>query len=228
MPTPIEISASTPAGPLSGALAEPSGAAALGGVVVIQEFWGLSEYIKSVCDRLALAGLRALAPDLFHGKVAADKAQAAGLMKNLDPATAQAEIAASVAYLGAAAPPGGRVAVLGFCMGGGLALDAARGLPTLGAAVCFYGVPRAAPRDFAGVRVPILAHFASRDEWAKTSIAEEIRGQVVAGGGRMEVYEYDAGHAFMRTTDPAAYSQQPAELAWERTLNFLKKHLSAA
>jgi carboxymethylenebutenolidase len=100
--------------PLSGARADPAGAGRGGGVVVIQEWWGLSDFIKSTCDRLAQAGFVALAPDLYHGTVAQSQAQAAELMGALDRKRAVTEIGDAVAYLRADARCNGRVAVLGF------------------------------------------------------------------------------------------------------------------
>ncbi len=76
------------------------------------------------------------------------------------------------------------------------------------------------------IKVPIQAHFAKVDDWAKASVAEQIQDAVRGGGGTMDLFVYDAGHAFMRTTDPEAYEPKSAAAAWERVVPFLKKHLA--
>jgi carboxymethylenebutenolidase len=212
---------------LSGALATPVGPGKVGGVVVVQEFWGLTEYIESVCDRLAESGFLALAPDLFHGVLPATKAEAAGRMAALDVAAALSELDASANRLRSDDRCNGRIAVLGFCMGGGLTLAAARSLGGLAAAVPFYGIPALPAEAFAGVQVPIQAHFAKNDEWAKSSIAEQIRARVAEGGGAMQLFVYDVGHAFMRETDASVYSPEQARVAWGRAIDFLKQHLAS-
>src|SRR5262249_22271177 len=138
---------------------------------------------------------------------------------------AVAEIGDAMAFLKGHARSTGRVAVTGFCMGGALAFAAARSIDGLAAAVPFYGLPDLPSDEFANVRVPLQAHFARKDDWAKASAAEEIQRKVRAGGGQMDLYVYEAGHAFMRATDPQVYDAASAKVAWERTIEFLKKHL---
>ena len=89
----------------------------------------------------------------------------------------------------------------------------------------FYGLPQVPPEKFSKVKTPISAHFAKTDDWAKASIAEEIQKAVKSGGGQMDLYVYDAGHAFMRDGDPSHYDEAASKIAWERALAFLKKHL---
>jgi carboxymethylenebutenolidase len=210
---------------LQGALAEPAGSAKSGAVVVVQEWWGITEYIKGTCDRLAEAGLLAIAPDLYHGRLARDAGEAAALMGALDKQAAVAQIGETVAFAKAHARCSGKVAVLGFCMGGALAFASARHVDGIAAAVPFYGVPGLAMEEYGKIRVPILAHFAKRDDWAKASVAEDIQKAVRAGGGQMELHVYDAAHAFMRFTDSQVYDETSARLAWDRTIAFLRKHL---
>jgi carboxymethylenebutenolidase len=210
-----------------GSLSEPAGAGRAGGLVVVQEWWGISEHIKSVCDRFAQAGLLALAPDLFHGKRPKTQDEAAQTMAALDKKQAVAEIGEAVLMLMSHARCNGKVAVTGFCMGGGLTLGAARYVDGIAAAVPFYGLPDLPMGEYANIRVPIQAHFAKKDDWAKASIAEEIQRKVRSGGGHMDLFVYDAGHAFMRSTDPQVYDAESARLAWDRATEFLKKHLSA-
>jgi carboxymethylenebutenolidase len=217
---------SSKAGQLSGAIAEPAGTAHVGGLVVIQEWHGLNDQMKGKVDRFAKEGFLALCPDLYHGKVASNDQDAATLMNQLDWGKAVPEIGAAAAYLRGHARSDGKVAVLGFCMGGALAFAAALNVDGLACAVPFYGLPQISPDQLAKIRIPVQAHFAKRDEWAKASVAEEIQKKIRAAGGHMDLYVYDAGHAFMRETDPSKYDAPSAKLAWERTLDFLRKHLS--
>jgi carboxymethylenebutenolidase len=210
---------------LTGARAEPAGADRAGGVVVVQEWWGISDFIKLTCERLAQEGFVALAPDLYHGAIAQSKAEAAQRMGALDQDLAIAEVGDAAAYLKKDARCNGRVAVLGFCMGGGIAFTAAATVGGFAAAVPFYGLPQLPTARFGAVKVPIQAHFAKMDDWAKASVAEGIRDGVRAGGGAMDLFVYDAGHAFMRSTDPEVYSEANARVAWTRVVDFLKKHL---
>jgi carboxymethylenebutenolidase len=219
--------ASTTGERLAGAHATPSGTAKVGGVVVVQEWWGLNEHIASLCDRFAQAGFVAFAPDLYHGKIAKTKEEAADMMAALDMKKAVAEIGEAVAKVKGDARCNGRVGMVGFCLGGALTLATASSLEGLAAVVPFYGVPQLAMSAYAKIKAPIQAHFAKNDDWAKPSIAEEIQRQVRAGGGQMELFLYDAGHAFMRSTDPQVHHPESARLAWTRAIAFLDEKLAS-
>lgn len=210
---------------IEGALCEPTGAAPRGAVVIVHEWHGLNDAMKLQCERFAHEGYLAFVPDLFHGSVASDDAQAAALMERFDFQRAVAEIAESVAFVRAHPQCNGRVAVVGFCLGGALTLAAARYVPSLDAAVPFYGLPRFSPTEFAAVKTPICGHYAKVDAWANPAVAREIQGVVQAGGGEMELHVYEAEHAFMRSTDPSRYEPVSAALAWQRTMAFLQRHL---
>jgi carboxymethylenebutenolidase len=217
--------ASKAGGQVEGALAEPSGSGKAGGVVVVQEWFGLSGDITALCDRFAQAGFLAVAPDLYHGKRPKTDAEAASAMGAMDKKKALPEIGDAVSFLKAHPRCNGKVAIAGFCLGGALTLAAARTLEGVSAALPFYGLPDVPPDEFAKVRVPIQAHFAKNDDWARASVAEEIQTKVRAGGGHMDLYVYDAGHAFMRGSDPSKYHEPSAKLAWSRAVEFLKKHI---
>lgn len=211
---------------LEGAMTEPAGTGKVGGLVVVQEWHGLNAQMKGKCDRVAQAGYLALAPDLYRGKLATNDDEAGKLMAQLDWGKAVAEIGDAVAHLRAHPRNNGKVGVLGFCMGGALTLAASRYVDGLACAVPFYGLPSTPLDEFAKVKVPIQAHFAKKDDWAKASVAEQIQAKVKSGGGHMDLFVYDAGHAFMRDGDPSHYDADAAKLAWGRVLEFLKKHLS--
>jgi carboxymethylenebutenolidase len=196
------------------------------GVVVIQEWWGLQGQIKAVCDRLAEAGLSALAPDLYDGKVVPyhDAAAANAAMSSLDFKAATDEaVRGAVQYLKSR---GGKVGLTGFCMGGAVTVIGAVRIPELDAAVCFYGLPPenvAAAKD---VRVPFQGHFASSDDWCTPAVVDDFEKKLKAAGKAFEIYRYQGQHAFMNSERPDVYSQEAATLAWERCLKFFRRHLA--
>jgi len=212
-------------GQIEGALCEPAGLGTTGAVVVVHEAHGLNEMMKLHCEHFAQAGFLALVPDLFHGKVAKNDDEMAKMIGTFDFQRAVGEIGEAVAYLRSHPRCNGRVAVAGFCLGGALTLAAARFIPDLDAAVPFYGLPRFPSDEFTNVKTPICGHYARVDDWANPSVAEEIQGKVRSGGGQMDLYIYDAEHAFMRSTDASKYEPKSAQLAWQRTVDFLRRHI---
>ena len=211
---------------VQGALSEPSGTGKAPTVVLVQEYWGLNDHVKSLVDRLAGEGFLVVAPDLYHGKLAKDGAEAGQLMAALDTLEAMKEIGASATFLKGHARGNGKVGVVGFCLGGALSFAAACHVEGLSAVVPFYGVPPADKVDYAKVTAPVLAHFAKVDPWATVEKAEGIKAQIEATGHSMQLEIYDAGHAFMNDARPEAYDEKSAKLAWQRTVDFLKKHLA--
>lgn len=210
---------------LDGELATPEVAGSAPCVVVVHEWHGLNAGVRGLCDRFAEEGFVALAPDLYHGEVATNDERAAELMNRLSTKDAMDDLAASVAYLKAASTTPTSIGVVGFCMGGAMAFAAATAVSGITCAVPFYGIPTAAYWDPAKVRVPIQAHFATHDAWAKADRAREHAAAVNAKGGHMELFVYEAGHAFMREGDPETYDAAAAALAWSRTIAFLRERL---
>jgi carboxymethylenebutenolidase len=202
-------------------LAEPAGAAR-GNVVVIQEWWGLNAQIKKVCDRFAAEGYRALAPDLYQGGVMKTADEASHRMGQLNWGDALTQdIAGAVAHL---RKSGGKVAVTGFCMGGALTILAAVNLP-IDAAMCFYGMPPAEAADPGKIKIPLLAHFATIDDWCNAEAVSKLEQKLADGGVKYELHRYEgAKHAFMNEARPEVYDPAVAKLAWERTIAFLGKH----
>lgn len=195
------------------------------GVVVIQEWWGLNEQICGIADRFGRTGFNALAPDLFKGRVTQKPDEASHLMNGLDfsGATHQ-DIRGAVDHLRGMG--GGKVAAMGFCMGGALSIAAAVHVPKLAAAVCFYGIP---PQEFADpgdIRIPFQGHFASKDDWCTPAAVDALEAAMRAKGAMPEIYRYDADHAFFNERRPEVYDATCAKQAWERTLAFLAKHLA--
>ncbi|MFT3775004.1 MAG: dienelactone hydrolase family protein [Minicystis sp.] len=209
----------------SGDLSLPEGSGKAPALVLVQEWWGVNDHIRSLADRFAKAGFLVLAPDLYHGKVTKDAGEAGQLMQALDGKQAMDEIAGAVAYLQAHERSNGKIGITGFCMGGAYTFAATSAIPEIAAAAPFYGVPPADRMDFARMKAPILAHFARRDQWATVEKAEEIVRQINAAGGDAKVEVYDADHAFVNDTRPEVYAPEQAKLAWDRTVEFLHRHL---
>jgi carboxymethylenebutenolidase len=210
-----EVTLEAPGGPVPAYLAEPDGDAS-GGVVVIQEWWGLNDHIRSIADRLADEGFAALAPDLYRGRQTTEPDDARKLAMALEEEDALASLAAAVASLHAQGRA--RVGVIGFCMGGRLAWKVALSADDVAAAVPFYGDVDVA--DGLALRTPVQAHFAEHDR-----IPEETLEIVRATLGD-DFHRYPGTeHAFMNDTRPA-YATQAAGLAWERAVAFLREHLA--
>ncbi len=195
------------------------------GIVVIQEWWGLQDQIKGICDRFALAGYDAVAPDLYDGVVVPyhDRDAAGKEMGSLNflDATEQT-VRGAVQYLKKNAV---KVGLTGFCMGGAVTIIGACKIPELSAAVCFYGIPPEAAAKPADVKVPLMGHFALRDDWCTPEAADKFAAAMQAAGKKPEFYKYDADHGFVNEQRPDAHDRAHSELAWERTLGFWRQHL---
>jgi carboxymethylenebutenolidase len=214
---------------VQGYLAEPPRVNAPG-IVVIQEWWGLNDQIKGVADKLAAAGYRALVPDLYRGKLALQAHEAEHLMKGLNFGDAAGQdVGGAVNYLKASGSP--KVAVTGFCMGGALALLAAVNLTELDAAIVWYGVPPLEYVDASKIKIPLLAHWATRDTVFPIATVDELEKKLRAAGAQFEFHRYDTKHAFANETADSKnlpflkYDAKAAELAWRRTMDFFSKHL---
>jgi carboxymethylenebutenolidase len=200
------------------------------GVVVIQEWWGLTDHIAEITDRLAAEGFVALAPDLFGGKVAHDADEAGALMMALPVDQAARDLGGAVDFLLAhEAVTSDRVGAIGFCMGGGFVLLlAAQQGEKIGAAVPFYGVGPATPDQFVGITAAVQGHYADEDAFypadAARAQADQIRKE---SGAEVEYFFYPAGHAFHNDENLlGTYDETAAAVAWERAVIFLKSRLS--
>ena len=156
------------------------------GIIVIQEWWGLNDQICGVADRFARAGYNALAPDLYKGRVTSTADEANHLMTGLDFADAtNQDLRGAATHLRQGGS--GKVAVMGFCMGGALTVAALVHLPDLAAGVCFYGIP---PKDFADparIRAPFQGHFANQDDWCTPAAVNELEAAMKAAGQSPEI-----------------------------------------
>lgn len=200
------------------------------GVVVIQEWWGLTDHIADVCDRLAAEGFVALAPDLFGGKTTHDADEAGRLMTALPVDRAAQDLGGAVDFLlQHEAVTSSTVGAVGFCMGGGFVLLlAAQQGDKVGAAVPYYGVGPAVPQSYAGLTAAVQGHYGERDDFYPADDArrqaEQIRSE---SGAEVEFHFYPAGHAFHNDTNTlGTYDADQARLAWSRTVEFLEANLT--
>jgi carboxymethylenebutenolidase len=195
------------------------------GVLVLHAWWGLNDTMKTFCTRLAEAGFVAFAPDLYHGQVADNIADAETLGKALDAnhLQAKAEIAAATRFLNERVGQAGRgLAVIGFSLGAYYALDLAAADPEhIHSVVIFYGT---GDDDYSHSRAAYLGHFAEQDEYEPQANVDHLEEVLRRAGRPVTFYHYSgAGHWFFEPDRPQAYNQAAASLAWERTLAFLKR-----
>ncbi|GIK38764.1 MAG: putative carboxymethylenebutenolidase [Chloroflexota bacterium] len=211
----------------SGYLALPGGAGPWPGVVVIQEWWGLDEHIKSIADRFAGEGFAALAPDLYNGQVATEPDEARKLRMALVWDEALAVIQGAINYLvGQSQVSPKKVGVIGFCMGGGLTWHAAAKLAHVGAAAPFYGGgPEMTDEEVGRISAPVLAIFGELDQGVSPEVANQRAAQMNRAGVKHKTVIYpNAHHAFFNDTRPV-YNPEAAADAWQRTLRFFRDAL---
>jgi carboxymethylenebutenolidase len=194
------------------------------GVLVLHAWWGLNDTIKNFCTRLAEAGFVAFAPDLYHGKIANTIPDAETLRDALDAnyLQAKAEIAQAVAFLHERANRDARgLAVIGFSLGAYYALDLSNAdAEPIRSVVVFYGT---GVEDFSNSNAAYLGHFAGNDPFEPQAAVENLEQALTRAGRPVTIYTYpDTGHWFFEPDRADAYNKAAAELAWERTLAFLK------
>jgi carboxymethylenebutenolidase len=216
---------------ITGYLAEPSNKANAPGIVVIQEWWGLDDEVKAVADRFAQAGYRVLVPDLYRGKLALEANEAEHLMSdlNFDDAAVQ-DIRGAVQYLKETGSK--KVAVTGFCMGGALTILAACNVPELDGSIVWYGNPPLEYVNAKAITKPMMAHWALQDEFFPISGVDQLEEKLKEAGVNYEFHRYDAKHAFanpkseIRGLKPLEFNAEAAQLAWDRTMEFLHHHIN--
>jgi carboxymethylenebutenolidase len=197
------------------------------GVLVLHAWWGLNDFFKQVCERLAQAGFVAFAPDLYHGVVARTIDEAKQVQSTFDDQQAEEEIKSAVAFLrGHPSVQGSGIGTIGCSMGAAHALLLSTQLPDeIAAVVSFYGAW--SEPDFGKARAAYLVHFAEHDEWEPEEEMEKLGPVLRAAGKEATVYRYPGTiHWFVEEDRPDAYNPEAARVAWERTLAFLHQHLS--
>jgi carboxymethylenebutenolidase len=214
-------------GEMQGYLARPANASGeLPGVIVIHENRGLNPHTEDVARRMALEGFVALAPDFLssQGGTPEDEDQAREMIRQLDPQQTVQNALAAIDFLVGHEATTDKVGVIGFCWGGGLANQVAVSSPEVAAVVPFYG-RQPASGDVAKIQAPLLLHYAGIDERINAGIPEYEQALQEAGV-EYTIHMYEgANHAFLNDTNEARYDHEAAELAWSRTVDFLKQHL---
>ncbi len=197
------------------------------GVVVLPEWWGLVDHIREVCDRLAREGFVALAPDLYRGDATTDPDAAGRMMMDLEiPRAAEDLDGAIAAVLGHDAVEGSQVGVIGFCMGGQLALYAATRNERVRAVADFYGVHPNVSLDLSNLRASVLGIFAENDEFVPPEVVRQLEADLGAAGVETDFTIFPGvDHAFMNDARPEVFDAEVSTRAWAMTLAYLRKEL---
>jgi len=199
-------------------------------VIVMQEWWGVDDHIRSICDRLAGEGFFALAPDLYRGETASQPSEAEQKMMALSMSDAEKDMCGAADYLSSRpGVEGSGVGALGFCLGGGLAVWAAANCPNIVAAVSYYYVMPHGKPDFSGIKGPVLGHFGTADEFVPVDAAKELEAEIRDAGVDVTFHFYEGGgHAFFNDTNRlGTYDAQLAQASWQRTVDFLRSALAS-
>lgn len=198
------------------------------GIVLVEEWWGVTAWIMEVADRYAALGYRVLVPDLFRGRTAAVGDEANHLMEGLDFQDALTQdIRGALLHL---KKNNDQVGITGYCMGGALTLLAAMHLKEPKAAVVFYGLPPSEAGDPATIEIPVLLHYGRQDEFFTPAAVEKLEDRLEAGKVPHELHLYDAKHGFCNPNPVGAsglghYNAEACHLAWERTVQFWQHRL---
>ena len=196
-------------------------------VIVIHENRGLNPHIRDVARRMALEGFVALAPDFLSplGGTPEDEDEARLMFGQLDRERTVANGVAAIAYLEGLEDTNGKVGAVGFCWGGGMVNSLAVNTPALDAAVAYYGA-QPDPGEVERIEAPLLLHYAGLDERINAGI-DAFREALEAAGKEHTIHMYEGvNHAFNNDTSEARYNKEAADLAWRRTVDFLKEKLS--
>jgi len=212
---------------VSGYVALPEGAGKKPALVVIQEWWGLNDFIKGKADDFAKKGYVALAVDLYRGKVATDPDTAHQLMRGLPEDRAMRDLKAAFDYLRSRDDVDAtRIGSIGWCMGGGYSLQLALAQPKLAGAVIYYGRLVTDDAAIKGLSVPLLGNFGGQDKGIPPESVRELETKAKAAGKSVDFKIYpDAGHGFASSKDPAVFRPDDAKDADARTDAFLEKVL---
>ncbi len=193
------------------------------GVIVLHAWWGLNEFFKRFCDRLAGEGFAVFAPDLYEGKVARTREEAKELMTQRDSKYLETSVIASSDYLVSHhAVKGRRVGAVGFSMGANWALWLSSKRPDLRAVVVFYGTGE---EDFSKSSASFLGHFAEEDEFEPKEGVLKLEKLIRSAGKEVEFYYYPKVRHWFLEEDRPEFDGKAASLAWKRTVQFLDSKL---
>lgn len=201
------------------------------GVVMLEEWWGVDDRIKATADRLASSGFSVLVPDLFRGRNAVTRDEATHLIEGLNFADAVTQDTVGAAsYLRKDGAP--RVGVMGFCVGGALAMVAAMQPGTFDAVSSWYGFPPPEAGDPVRISIPFQGQWALDDAFVPIAAVDALEQKLDAAGRKPEFYRYQAQHGFYNSGALGQgglghYNREAAETAWSRTVDFFNRTLKA-
>jgi len=212
---------------VNGILYTPQGKGPFPALVVIHEWWGLNDWVKEEASKLADQGYVALAIDLYRGKVATTPDEAHQIMRGVPDDRASRDLLAASAYLRSLKDVDpARVGDIGWCMGGGYALNLAIADPKLKAAVINYGHLATDDATLRKINAPILGIFGGQDKGITPADVNKFESQMKALGKTVDIHIFpDAGHAFENPNNKAGYRAEDAAEAWKLTTAFLEKYL---
>ena len=208
---------------VSGYFREPETTPA-GAVLLIHEWWGLNDQIRGVVPMFAAAGYLSLAVDLYGGQVAKSPDKARALTSDVHPDIATETLVAWVDWLRKHPKSNGKVGTVGWCFGGGWSLNASIATP-VDATVIYYGRCAKNADEVKSLKGPVMGHFATRDQFIDDEMVDGFEASMDAAGKAYSTFWYDADHGFANPTT-ARHDAEDARLAWSRTLDFFKRHLS--
>lgn len=210
---------------VSGYLSEPDGGA-LAGLIVIQEWWGLTADIKEIADRYAVEGYLAFAPDLYHGQAATEPDEARKLAMSMERDIAAQEIDAAIAWMKSERGLA-KVGCVGYCMGGGLTLATAiRPSSNVDAVHVYYGGGMPSAEQIATITVPVLGSYGAEDGGIPAEQVDMLREALTSNGVTNDITLYPgAEHSFFNDTRPA-YNEDAAMDSWMKSVEWFDEHLS--
>jgi carboxymethylenebutenolidase len=192
-------------------------------IMLIHEWWGLNDQIKSVAAELAREGYVALAVDLYNAEAATSPDAARALMESVDPVAATDAVASWIRWLKAHPKVNGKIGTVGWCFGGGWSLNASIAEP-VDATVVYYGRVDKTPAQLAPLRGPVLGHFATNDQWINKEMVAKFEQAMTAANKPYTSYWYQADHGFANPSS-GRYDAADAKLAWDRTVAFYRRQL---
>lgn len=208
---------------VAAAIAMPSVTPA-GTVMLVHEWWGLNDQIKTMARDVANAGYVACAIDLYNGAVATTPADAKKLVTSVDAADATDTVAAWGRWLKGHDKGNGKLATIGWCFGGGWSLNASLAVPA-DATVVYYGNVAKSAAQLQALKGPVMGHFGTKDKWINKEMVDGFEAEMTAANKNFQSFWYEADHAFANPTG-GRYDQADASLAWQRTLEFLASKLA--
>ena len=212
---------------VSSVLYTPAGKGPFPGIIVIHEWWGLNDWVKEQASKLSDQGYVALAIDLYRGKVATTPDEAHQIMRGVPEDRAKRDLHAAFEFLASqSSVKKDRIGAIGWCMGGGYALDVALQEPALAADVINYGHLATDPDALKKINAPILGLFGAQDKGIPPEDVRKFGDTLDKVGKKIEIKIYDdAGHAFENPNNKDGYRAADTNDAWQRTVTFLAAHL---